>query len=527
MRASSNNNSKPAIEEPAKDETTSLVKHNTVIDKAKDIIGEANEKIAALNAECDEYNASNDGLEKELLRLREEEKESDALSAQYKEQLNEQNATLAEWKEKIHKLSQEIIQIQAKRRKAEQEYKLNLLSISDTMHKVHGDNVYKLKYNKMSQKTLVFTEKINHLFYYDDSGPKFFVVCDISIDNNLIAKHFDDNKWFLLFGKKRSALFVAQTMELRNKWVRFIKKSLSSNEEMSNTEHIRWNTNPIALIPAAEDSDTEQRTEEELDDIFKEHIVTENEDDILYEENEQNLSDKEEKEEHEELKQSEIIQVIPNEIEINDDEKEEEKLEFEETLKCEVNEHDKFNANHTNSANQTHSAQSSISIQLPPKSTVITSSHSVQNSFSHSLRPKNKQKSRGRAKSNSLQKKSLKSLNHDRARTLSVNTLSTSLALPIHVTVTYRLQKEKIDVFLKAIKPMIRATNKEKGCIRFNIHQDKGDETKLIMLEEWQNQKYLTAHLKQPHLIKFREYIRKQDVYQAPPKVFFCKELVL
>merc|ERR1712233_189646 len=116
-------------------------------------------------------------------------------------------------------------------------------------------------------------------------------------------------------------------------WVRFIKKSLSSNEEMSNTEHIRWNTNPIALIPAAEDSDTEQRTEEELDDIFKEHIVTENEDDILYEENELNLSDKEEKEEHEELKQSEIIQVIPNEIEINEDEKEEEKLEFEETLK--------------------------------------------------------------------------------------------------------------------------------------------------------------------------------------------------
>merc|ERR1712154_409142 len=92
---------------------------------------------------------------------------------------------------------------------------------------------------------------------------------------------------------------------------------------------------------------------------------------------------------------------------------------------------------------------------------------------------------------------------HNRTQSMTQRSRTSSFDVqPVHVTVTYNIKEDKIEQFLTALKPMVIATNKEKGCVRFNIHQDKGEKCKFIMMEEWKSQRYLTMHLKSEHLKK-------------------------
>jgi len=126
-------------------------------------------------------------------------------------------------------------------KKQSSQRKGKLLSISDVMSKVPGDAVSKLKYGKESQKMCVYTHRINHLFYYDhqeeDSltpkselktklDAKYIVVKDISVNHPAIGQQMNGKHWFLLIGDSRSALFVAESKEMRDKWVLFVKRSL-------------------------------------------------------------------------------------------------------------------------------------------------------------------------------------------------------------------------------------------------------------------------------------------------------------
>jgi len=124
-----------------------------------------------------------------------------------------------------------------------------LLSISDVMSKVPGDAVSKLKYGKESQKMCVFVHRINHLFYYDHQDEdtltpksevqrkldaKYIVVRDISVNHPAIGQQMNGKHWFLLIGDSRSALFVAESKEMRDKWVLFIKRSLGQRVATDN-----------------------------------------------------------------------------------------------------------------------------------------------------------------------------------------------------------------------------------------------------------------------------------------------------
>merc|ERR1711997_1247542 len=92
----------------------------------------------------------------------------------------------------------------------------------------------------------------------------------------------------------------------------------------------------------------------------------------------------------------------------------------------------------------------------------------------------------------------------------------------VHVVVTMECKKDKYDAFIAAVKPMVIATNKEKGCIRYNVHQDKKNKCKLVIVEEWQNQKYLSAHLKQEHVKTFNLLQKEQEMSKYNPNIYFC-----
>lgn len=246
-----------------------------------------------------------------------EEKELDAkstsevaaLAAEYKAELELQRETMVKWKSKIQDLSKEIVSIEQERNIADQEYKgkmlklkqeisqldqtassqkmtidkkeltirktqgdiaemvsaINVLkkqsserrgklqSIQSVLAKVPGDAVSKLKYGKESKKYMVYTNRINHLFYYDapadetvaspkaeagkaGQGAKFMVVRDISINHPAIGQQMNGKPWFLLIGDKRSCLLVADSLAARDKWVNFVKRSLGQRTDADDSK---------------------------------------------------------------------------------------------------------------------------------------------------------------------------------------------------------------------------------------------------------------------------------------------------
>jgi len=232
-----------------------------------------------------------------------------ALAAEYKAELELQRETMVKWKSKIQDLSKEIVSIEQERNIADQEYKgkmlklkqqiaqldsvsttqksvidkkeltirktqgdiqemvtaINVLkkqsserrgklqSIQSVLSKVPGDAVSKLKYGKESKKYMVYTNRINHLFYYDapasaedatspkaadnaGNSAKYIAVRDISINHPAIGQQMNGKPWFLLIGDKRSCLLVADSLAARDKWVNFVKRSLGQRTDADDSK---------------------------------------------------------------------------------------------------------------------------------------------------------------------------------------------------------------------------------------------------------------------------------------------------
>eukprot|EP01083_Nonionella_stella_P251601 867943_1 len=216
--------------------------HNHLISRAVNIIDAANEKIKTYQEKNKEYGIKNEELEREIELLRKNGKEIDSNSDQYRDQLDLQAATMIKWKERIESLSDEIENMNKERRETNNLYANKLITISDTLYKIHGDNTSNLKYNKQSRKIVIFTNKINHLFYYDEHGPKYIIVRDISTNNDLIEKQMN-KYWFLVVGDKRSVLFATENKQIHERWVQFIKQSITlhtntnQNNNNNNTEN--------------------------------------------------------------------------------------------------------------------------------------------------------------------------------------------------------------------------------------------------------------------------------------------------
>eukprot|EP01083_Nonionella_stella_P197325 725580_1 len=104
-------------ENPAETAKLKAVQHNNLIDKAKNIIDAANDKIYTLQERCKEYKVENENLEKELQLLKERQEEKDEITKKYKNQLDVQRETMLKWKEKIQTLSEEIVNIEQERKK--------------------------------------------------------------------------------------------------------------------------------------------------------------------------------------------------------------------------------------------------------------------------------------------------------------------------------------------------------------------------------------------------------------------------
>lgn len=72
---------------------------------------------------------------------------------------------------------------------------------------------------------------------------------------------------------------------------------------------------------------------------------------------------------------------------------------------------------------------------------------------------------------------------------------------------------------------LIPGTHAEEGCLRFAVHRDVGNPARIVLIERWTSRAALDAHLKTPHITRFRAAIG--DLLGAPTEVLILEpELV-
>ena len=154
-------------------------------------------------------------------------------NAEKNELIQSKEALISETRGAVKELSGALGELQ---RDAEERAQ-RIHAVHDVLYKVQGDTVLKLKYGKMSRKVAVFVAGINQMFYYDESGnnkseQKYIEILSVSADNSSIDKQMD-KAWFLVTGRKRVALFAADDVSVRDKWVKFMRESLDSSSSKS------------------------------------------------------------------------------------------------------------------------------------------------------------------------------------------------------------------------------------------------------------------------------------------------------
>lgn len=76
----------------------------------------------------------------------------------------------------------------------------------------------------------------------------------------------------------------------------------------------------------------------------------------------------------------------------------------------------------------------------------------------------------------------------------------------LYVLASITLKPGSLKAVLAAAAPCLQATRKETGCFFYDLHQSVSDPDTLIFVERWQDRAALDAHLKQPHLVQWREH---------------------
>ncbi|MDR3278056.1 MAG: antibiotic biosynthesis monooxygenase [Oscillospiraceae bacterium] len=96
----------------------------------------------------------------------------------------------------------------------------------------------------------------------------------------------------------------------------------------------------------------------------------------------------------------------------------------------------------------------------------------------------------------------------------------------IKIVANNYIRADALDEYLALNREIVEKTNaNDKGCISYALHQDVNDPLHFAMLEEWEDQASIDAHMKSKH---FTEIIPKVVATSDPAKegaITFFKKL--
>lgn len=79
----------------------------------------------------------------------------------------------------------------------------------------------------------------------------------------------------------------------------------------------------------------------------------------------------------------------------------------------------------------------------------------------------------------------------------------------IHVVARMELNPGCLDKMLAVMKDLVPVVRAEDGCITYNPCLDKdGNETFLTIVEAWESEAHLKAHLDSVHMAEYREAVK-------------------
>ena len=91
----------------------------------------------------------------------------------------------------------------------------------------------------------------------------------------------------------------------------------------------------------------------------------------------------------------------------------------------------------------------------------------------------------------------------------------------IKVVAKHYAQTDKMEKILELCKELVAETRKEKGCITYEVFLNVNDPSIYTMIEEWESQENLDAHMQSEHFKRIipviGEYLTKDtevDIYK-------------
>ena len=70
------------------------------------------------------------------------------------------------------------------------------------------------------------------------------------------------------------------------------------------------------------------------------------------------------------------------------------------------------------------------------------------------------------------------------------------------VIASYTLMDGKADEFQAVAKKLVEETRKEKGCIFYECCKNSDDPSKYIMMEKWESDESIEAHMQTAHFLE-------------------------
>ena len=70
----------------------------------------------------------------------------------------------------------------------------------------------------------------------------------------------------------------------------------------------------------------------------------------------------------------------------------------------------------------------------------------------------------------------------------------------IRVIALFNAKPEKVSELKALLTGFIEPTRKEKGCLRYELHQNTSDPLDFAFIEEWESHESLDAHLQSTHI---------------------------
>ncbi len=69
----------------------------------------------------------------------------------------------------------------------------------------------------------------------------------------------------------------------------------------------------------------------------------------------------------------------------------------------------------------------------------------------------------------------------------------------IGIMAEFDIKSDCIDKFLEEVKPLVKASNEEAGCIKYELHKALGSDNIFVMVEEWKDQAAIDFHNSSEH----------------------------